>query len=313
MGARRNEPRRKSWYDASAVESVRVVSQGETWGASRRRHARQAPGLRECLTYPLSDGPGVGLLLFLPLVLLFLSLPIFDVIAMLEPLARGDWALGLLALPIFLPLLFTLALVLGYGLLFFGHMFVASALGEPDHPRWPEWDPPEISQGLVRWVWAALFGLVLGGFPVVVYWINCGDIDWFDRMIFADMVIVGSGYALMTLAASLLHDSLGAANPITVLSAIVQTGWDFVMPTLSGGVALMIGAGALWGVLFRIPSLKLAVLGLWGFWVFVLYGVMVVLRMVGLTYHAHAQDLVWFTGRPRWGMPSRFGKIYSNS
>ena len=33
---------------------------------------------------------------------------------------------------------------------------------------------------------------------------------------------------------------------------------------------------------------------LWAFWVFVLYSAMVALRMMGLTYHAHALDLSWF-------------------
>ncbi len=146
---------RRNWYDASAASSVRVVStNGETWGTMRRKHPRTAPGLVECLLYPVTDGPGIGILFFLPPLLLFLSLPIFDVVALLEPLSRGDWALGLLVVPIFLPLISTFALVFGYGLLFFGHMFVASALGEPDHPRWPEWDSHEISEGLGRWLWA---------------------------------------------------------------------------------------------------------------------------------------------------------------
>jgi hypothetical protein len=286
-------------------------SGGETYGALRRRHARVAPGLFECLLYPFTDGPGIGIMLFLPPILLFLSLPIFDVIALLDT-KRVDWALGLLVLPIFLPLMSVFALVFGYGLLFFGHMFVASALGEPDHPRWPEWDPHEISEGLARWVWAAVFGLVLGGIPVVAYWEVCGDIDWFDRVVFFDLIVLGAGYALIALAASLLHDSLAAANPFTVLMAIVQIGFDFLMPCLAGGLSLVLAAAAIYGVLYQIPAMKLAVLALWGFWVFILYEVMVVLRMIGLTYHAHADELHWFRGRPKWGLPGRFGRIYSN-
>lgn len=306
--------RRRTWHDASDSQSVRVVSRtGAHLISSRRRHPRVAPGLGECLAYPLIDGPGVAMLVIYPPILVFLTLPIFDIVAILEPLTRGDWALGLLAVPIFSPLLITFLLVLGYALLFFGQMFVASALGEPDHPRWPEWNPPEISEGLGRWLWAALFGLLIGGFPVMVYWLNCGDIDWFDLTIFAELVIVGAGYALMALAASLLHDSLVAANPITVLFAIVQVGWDYVQPCLVGGISLLIAAGALWATLFRIGSFRYALLGLLGFWILVLYEAMVVLRMVGLTYHAHAEELVWFQGRPRWGTPARFGRIYSNS
>ena len=304
---------RKSWFNASAARSVRVVSQPTSLGPSRRLHPRVAPGPRECLVYPLVDGPGVAILVFLPPVFLFQSLPVFDVISVIDPFNRGNWALGLLVLPIFVPMLFSFAMVFGYALVYFGQMFVASALGEPDHPRWPDWDPHEISQGVARWLWAGVFGLAIGGFPVVVYWLNCGDIDWFDRVIIFDLVVIGAGYSLMALSASLLHDTLAAANPVTVVSAIVQVGWDYVMPSLAGGLAFLLAAGAIWGVLFRIASMKLAVLALWGFWVLALYLMMVVLRMVGLTYHAHARRLVWFTGRPRWGTPSRFGKIYTNS
>jgi hypothetical protein len=263
--------------------------------------------------YPLVDGPGVGLLVFLPPVLLFQSLPVFDVISIIDPFHRGNWAIGLLVLPIFLPLMFSFAMVLGYALVCFGQMFVASALGEPDHPRWPEWDPHEISVGIGRWLWAGVFGLAVGGFPVVVYWLYCGDVDWFDRVILFDLIVIGTGYALMALAASLLHDSLAAANPFTVVSAVARVGWDYVRPSLTGGVSLLISSGLIWCVLFRISSWKLAFVCLWGFWLLTLYLAMVVLRMVGLTYHAHAQDLGWFQGRPRWGTPGKFGRIYTNS
>ena len=304
---------RKSWYDSSLTDTVRVISDTPSYGSIRRRHPRVAPGLIECLTYPITDGPGAGLLMFLPPVLTFLTLPIFDVISILEPLSRGDWALGLLALPIFMPLIIVFCLVLGYGLLFFGHMLVASALGEPEHPRWPEWDPPAISEGFGRWLWAGVFGFVVGGFPVVTFWMYCGDIDWFDYSIFAELTFIGLGYTMMALAAALLCDNIAMANPFTVLSAILQIGWDYVQPCLVGGLAFLLAAGAIYGVLFAIPSMKLAVLALWGFWVFSLYETMVVLRMVGLTYHAHAEEILWFRGRPKWGIPARFGRLYTNS
>ena len=54
-------------------------------------------------------------------------------------------------------------------------VLVSSALGESDQPDWPEWNPEAISEGLGRWLWAAVFGLALGGFPIVVYWISCGS------------------------------------------------------------------------------------------------------------------------------------------
>jgi hypothetical protein len=307
---------RRSWYDADAADSVRVVSNPDRpflGGSSRRRRPRVAPGLGECLAYPFIDGPGVAMLVFMPIVLFILTLPIFDVIAILEPLTRGEFALGLLALPILAPLMTVFALVLGYCLIVFGHMFVASSLGEPEHPGWPWWETREISTGLGRWLWAGIFGFVLGGFPCMVYWKYCGYIDWFDRVIFADLAVLGAGYALMALAASLLHDSVLAANPITVLSAILQVGWDFVQPCLAAGLALMLVCGASYGILFLIPKLGIAFVALWGFWVLAMYEAMVVLRMMGLTYYAHAKELEWFQGRPRWGTPVKFGKLYQNS
>lgn len=51
-------------------------------------------GLGECLLYPLRDGPGLGLLFFLPPIMWILSLPVYDVISFLQPMTKGDWCLG---------------------------------------------------------------------------------------------------------------------------------------------------------------------------------------------------------------------------
>jgi len=37
------------------------------------------------------------------------------------------------------------------------------------------------------------------------------------------------------------------------------------------------------------------------------------MRMMGLTYHAHAMELFWFRRRPRWASGNRPGRIYANS
>ena len=178
-------------------------------------------------------GPGWGLLVLLPPVLWFLSLPIFDIIAVMQPLTKSDWALGLLIVPVLIPVLFSFAMTFGYALVFLGHVLVSSALGEIDHPRWPEWHPADISEGICRWFWAALFGVLLGGIPVAYYWLHCGEIDWFDWVVFAELIMLGTGYAQMALAASLLHENIIAANPITVVSAILRLGRG-LLAALSG-------------------------------------------------------------------------------
>lgn len=78
--------RHKRWYNPDDSLSIQVISHVDRdapINVSRWRHARVAPSLAECLVYPLSDGPGLGLLILLPPVLWFLSLPIFDIIACL--------------------------------------------------------------------------------------------------------------------------------------------------------------------------------------------------------------------------------------
>ena len=308
--------RHKRWYDPDAALSLQVISHVDRdvpINVSRWRHARVSPSLTECLVYPLVDGPGLGLLILLPPVLWFLSLPIFDIIAQMQPLTKGNWALGLLIVPVLIPVLFSFAMTFGYALLFLGHVLVSSALGEIDHPRWPEWHPADISEGICRWFWAGLFGVLLGGIQVVFYWLLCVAIDWFDWVVFAELIMLGAGYAQMALAAALLHENIIAANPITVVSSILRLGVVYLRPCLFASITLVFAGLGVWGLFYKMPSMWMEALALWGYWVLTLYGAMVTLRMMGLTYHAHALDLSWFRRRPRWASSRHHGQIYVNS
>jgi hypothetical protein len=308
--------RPKRWYDPDAAASVRVVPQAdrnEPLSLGRWRHPRVPPTLAECLLYPLADGPGLGLMVLWPPVLWLLSLPIFDIIAVLQPLTKSDWKLGLMVVPVMVPVVFSFLMIFGYAVLFLGHVLVSSSLGEKDHPRWPEWHPVDISEGLCRWVWAGLFGALVAGGPIAFYWLHCGNIDWFDWIVFAELVIVGAGYAQMALAAALLHENIIAANPITVVTSVWRIGWGYLWPSMVAAAAIALAALGVWALLFKMPRMWVEAVAIWGFWVFVLYAAMVVLRMMGLTYHAHALDLGWFRRRPRWATSRHDGTIYANS
>jgi hypothetical protein len=308
--------RPKRWYNPDEAASVRVIARSredESFCALKWRHPRIAPTVGECLVYPLKDGPGLGLLFFFPPVLWILSLPIFDVIAQLQPLTKSDWALGLLIVPVLTPMIFSFAMVFGFALLFLGHVLVSSSLGENDHPRWPEWHPADIAEGICRWLWAGVLGGVLGGIPIALYWSKMHRIDAVGWGLFIGLAIASAGYALMALAASLLHDSIIAANPITVIVAIFRLGTGYVRPCVVAGCALILVVLGLWGLLYRMPTMWMEALALWGFWIAFFYEAMVVLRMMGLTYHAHALDLHWFRRPPRWASSSRHGHIYANS
>lgn len=308
--------RRKQWYDPEAAGAVRVVPRSDpefSLVSLRWRHPRVRPGLGECLLYPLLDGPGLGLLVLFPPAMWVLSLPVFDFIAMLQPLTKGDWRLGLMVLPIFIPLLISFSMIFGYVLLFLGHVLVASTMGENDHPRWPEWHPADISEGIMRWFWAIIFGVAVGGLPLVSFWNYFQKVDWFHCFLLADLIVLGAAFGQMALAASLMHETILAANPITVLIAIFRIGWGYLLPCIVASVAIVLAGFGVYGLLYRMPRMWMEAVALWGFWVFVFYEAMVVMRMLGLTYHAHALQLVWFRRRPRWASTRLHGRIYANS
>ena len=156
-------------------------------------------------------------------------------------------------------------------------------------------------------------GVALGGLPVALYWGYSREINWLHGVVFVDLIVVGTALGQMALAAALLHDTIIAANPFTVLIAILSVGWAYVIPCLVASVALVLGGLGVYGLLFRMPRMWMEAVALWAFWVFVLYEGMVVMRMLGLTYHAHAVELVWFRRRPRWATSRLHGRIYSNS
>ena len=242
-----------------------------------------------------------------------LSLPIFDLIAVLQPLTKANWALGLMIVPVMIPVVFSFAMTFGYALVFLGHVLVSSSLGENDHPSWPEWHPADIAEGIFRWFWAAVVGLLVGAGPLVLFWMNCGEIDAFDCLVFSGLIMLAAGFAQMALAAALLHENIIAANPITVVAGIFRIGWAYLWPCLLAGISLAFSVLGVVGLLYKMPRMWMEALALWGYWVFVLYLGMVSIRMMGLTYHAHAPDLAWFRRRPRWASSRHDGHLYANS
>lgn len=283
---------------------------------AKPRRSPRAISLRACLLYPLQDGPGVALLLFLPPFVWLMSVPALDLIRFAWSGPRGSFnPFFLVIVPLAAPLAVCFILTMGYILLFLGGMLVASALGEEMHPSWPMWDIHAILEGLGRWLWSGLVGLAIGGLPAVLYWFNCGEVGLADRIILAELTAVGSGYALMALAAALLHDTLLAANPVTVVRAVWRLRWAALRPSLATALALTVIVASFYGSLFLIPdsSLELAAVSLWASWVVSFYVAMVVLRLFGLTYYHHADALGWFQRKPQWAVWGRQGKLYANS
>ena len=143
--------------------------------------------------------------------------------------------------------------------------------------------------------------MVVGGFPATAYWVYCGDVDLMDALILAELWAAGAVYGLMALLASILHEDALAANPITVLGAIRRVGWGYASPCLWAGGAIVTTA-AIGRAAFEVADPAGAAFLFWLFWTVALYLAMVVLRVLGLFYHAHARDLGWFRDRTGWGV-----------
>ena len=126
-------------------------------------------------------------------------------------------------MPVLIPVLFSFAMTFGYALLFLGHVLVSSALGEIDHPAGPSGTPPTSPKGSAAGSGRPCSASCSGGsrwrITGSIAERSTGSIGSSSR---ADHV--GAGYAQMALAASLLHENIIAANPITVVVVDLSSG-----------------------------------------------------------------------------------------
>ena len=310
---RPGKPRRWDARSRPELPEVRTASERRSAAlAEQAPRVRPTEGLGASLLYPLRDGPGVALLMFFPPFLWVMSVPIFDLIAILAP--GGEFnALALVIVPFTLPLVGSFAMTVGYVLLWLGQVLVSGALAEFDHPRFPGWDSHRILEGLGRLIWAAIIGGVVGGLPAWLYGSMVGSSGLRDRVVLALLIAAGAAYAQMAVAASMLHDNLAGAHPVNVVRAIARIGGGYLVPCLVNGGLLALAVVGLWLVLFRSASLREAILGLWAWWVFALLAATIAARVLGLTYARYAEHLGWFRARPGWAGSGRTGRIYANS
>lgn len=277
---------------------------GQERSASRRPSVRtdglvRGPGrgaswLADSVTYPLRNASGIGVLIFLPpLLWLTTALALLVKSVLLSGVVFMVIGVVLLA-----PLILLAGVTAGYACSFLGEVLISSAAGAAEQPRAPEWDVFALGGVLVRWSASLAVAGVVGGGPAVAYWIRCGAIDTFDRIVLVDLLLPGLAYAQMGLVAALMRGTPLAANPLTVGRAIARVGWGYVGPcVLTAGVVVVL-VGGLDRVL-RLASPVVQAVACWLFWVVALYALMVVFRYLGLFCHRHAARLCWFPRRPK--------------
>jgi hypothetical protein len=132
----------------------------------------------------------------------------------------------------------------------------------------------------------------------LTYWITCGEIDLFDKIVLVDLLLPGMAYAQMGLLATLIHESPLAANPVTVTRSIIRLGWSYVAPCAETAAIVVVMSGLFAGVL-RIKDPIGQSVACWLFWLVALYVSMVLLRRLGLYCYRNAVVLDWFPERSR--------------
>ena len=281
--------------DIRASQTVSSIPYGfDRYGRPLRIwRKRRDLSLGEALRYPVIDGPGIALMVLLPPFLSIMTLPSFDMIVHFKP-GNVLSPFHLIMIPFALPLVFCSTLTIGYALIFLGRILVAAASGQDDHPRLPIWDRVEILEELVRWTWAGLLGLAIGGLPALSYWKHCGPVEWYDLVVFVALALVGIAYSQMSLMTALLHETLTASNPETTLRSIARIGIDYAAPCLVTTTTALMGLAGWWMVLLHSPSPEIGLLGLWAGWVLTLYSGMMVMRVLGTLYYKNESRLAWF-------------------
>jgi hypothetical protein len=251
---------------------------------------------RESLGYPLWSWSSVAILAFLPPILSAVSAPL----TVLHRVLTGGTPFSVAGLVLMIPFTIGGIFVWGYFLVFLSHVLTSSAFGERLPPRSPTFSDDDVFRVLGRWFWATLAGFAIGFVPAVAYWIQCGEIDWMDRLMLINLIAIGMAYAQMAVLAALLHDDPLASNPITVIGAIVRVGWDYAAISLLGG-GFAIAMGGLLLLFLEASGSMFSVVLIWLFWLIFVYGAMFVLRCQGLFCYRHKVVLAWFRDRPTWG------------
>ncbi len=161
---------------------------------------------------------------------------------------------------------------------------LASALaGHFGDVRWPGANIFLVLKSLARWLICLVGGPALLAGAGYLYWLHCGDVDWLDRIILAEVAVAAAGYALLALAASNERDRLLAANPLRVLEVGERLGYRALV--LAGAAAaVVLGCGHF--LFVALEELHRNVLGGWLLlalaWTALLFLASFLFRLLGL-------------------------------
>jgi hypothetical protein len=302
--------------DNSAAERARESSAARSAVAKRMSEGAVSDGLlpprREVesswlgsFDYPLRGAECIGVVASLSVAFWVFGtlVPEYCLTLIGDADSMGTPTLGkLIALISFLPVVFLAPFALVYWLQYLGRVLVSSAIGDTRPPRSPDRNFDGLFHGLSPWfIWLCL-GVFVGGLPLLAYWSmhnSIAELSWWTAL---GLGLLGLPYILMALMLSFLHDDTLAAKPWGVLGAFLSVNGSFALLTLfvAAALGLLVGASAL-ALLLRDNHFLWYVPASLGCWFVLVWGSVVVMRVLGTYYDHHREALRWHRASPRWG------------
>jgi hypothetical protein len=192
----------------------------------------------------------------------------------------GVVTVGLAALLSLLPILS------GYVCFFLNCVLAARLAGEARHAGWPVYNLEFNLRSLLSWLLS--FACVPAPLGVIgfYYWLNCGDLQWVDWIILAEMGIVASGYWLLAVLAVCRSGCVRDANPWRVAQITHRLGWrSLIVVMVAGLLFLSHGLLAFYTASMLSNHLALGLLLAAGCWLGWLYWATFMFRLVGVWYY----------------------------
>lgn len=257
------------------------------------------------LLYPLRGATCMGLLAGISVVfwIFMVLVPEYCLTMMSDAEKLGATLIGsLFAILAAIPGVILGPVAILYLLQYLGRVLVSSAMGETIPPRAPDRDAQGLVQGLAPWLVWLVLGVGVGILPA--FWFGPRQ-GWSatDRVL--DVVVLflfATAYMAPALMLSFLHDEPLAATPLGVVVAWFKLGAQ--IPRICLIVAGLIATAA-------APIAIAVALRPHHVWIYlafalfcvlvVLWGLVVLFRVLGLCYHHRARTLKWHSAHPRWG------------
>lgn len=171
------------------------------------------------------------------------------------------------------------AIVTGYLLAYYSRVVSSSANGERELPDWPEFH--NFQDDIIAPIFRAAAIILVTVVPTL-YAVGTEQPE-------LALVLGGVGllYGPMAWMAVSLHESIWAANPLTVFTSIARVPVQYT-------IAAVVFVGTVLGTTFLQEALEATIIGSLASYVVGLYGMLVAMRVLGLLYFHNEERLNWF-------------------